>query len=72
MNTDVVGRWAGLTGRSDDTAVIIRQPTCAAPGQPPVQTTVTAPPMNGRARCWIPPRPVEQVTGEGLRILLTT
>ncbi|MFD9334982.1 hypothetical protein ACFWBF_11340 [Streptomyces sp. NPDC060028] len=65
---DAVHRLLGL---DDDTAVIIRQFASTEPGRPPVKTTVTALPMNGKARHWTLHRSVEQVTDEDPLTLLT-
>lgn len=61
-----------LLDLDDDTAVLIRQLACTEPGCPPIETVVAVLPMDGPARRWTLHRPVDQITEDNLRALLTT
>jgi hypothetical protein len=60
-----------LLDLDEDTAVMIRQLACTEPGCPPIETVVAVLPMNAPARRWTLHRPVDQITTDDLRGLLT-
>ncbi|MBI0294717.1 hypothetical protein JBE04_09575 [Streptomyces sp. PRKS01-29] len=59
-----------LLALDDDTAVVVRQLTCAEPGCPPLETIIAVLPMNGRARRWTLHTTTEQITEDDLRAAL--
>jgi hypothetical protein len=61
-----------LLALDDDTAVMVRQLTCAEPGCPPLETVVAVLPMDGAARRWTLHRSAAEITEDDLRAALLT
>ncbi|AUA17055.1 hypothetical protein GTZ78_14410 [Streptomyces sp. SID8361] len=61
-----------LLALDDDTAVMVRQLTCAEPGCPPLETIIAVLPMNGPALRWTLRTTAEEITEDDLRTALLT